>query len=216
MADKGNLGRWLKFGIPAVLLAGLISWSVRDSGNGESPDVQRVEKLAKKKDAAGLLKAMKDPNPEAASRAIEEYARLRPEDVEAQITPMLQAPDATVRMAAVYAVAQGNNPVLVRPLSGALTQDPDSRVRSAAAKSLGQMRAFDGMNSLIAGLDDPDPFVRQCSIESVQKVLGVHYAYKADDPRDKRLAIIAQIRREFPSFEKTVKKDVARASFGRN
>jgi hypothetical protein len=210
MAENANLSRLLKFGVVAVAVAGVVWLFFRDKPAPEDAAIQKVVHLANKKDAPGLALAMRDANPEAASRAIEEFAKLRPDEISTQVAPLLQARNTAVRIAAATAYISASDPEQVAPLKNVLTQDTDTQVRGAAAMALGELHSYSGIDALIRGLDDPDVHVRQCSIEAIQKTLGVTYGkYRADSPREERAVIMGQIRADYPKFKAQIYQDNA-------
>jgi HEAT repeat protein len=69
--------------------------------------------------------------------------------------------------------------------------------RAAAANALGKMLYWPAMESLIAAMSDENIEVRGAAATAVQSIVGLRYDYHADDPPDKRAAILATIKAQW-------------------
>src|SRR6185369_4604531 len=95
--------------------------------------------------------------------------------------------DARVRDGAVYGLAFFDEPAALHALLAALADPASERMRAAAARALGQ-RGRDPavVAALVAATDDPDPWVRYYSCQSLGNLAAVTaadaIACRLDDP----------------------------------
>jgi HEAT repeat protein len=102
--------------------------------------------------------------------------------VNGKILPFMSDPDATVRLAAVSALAEANapstdprdareiHPETALPALGKALKDSSPPVRSAAAKALGDLRSSDELDLLIAALKDSDTAVVLSAAKAIQQI----------------------------------------------
>jgi putative membrane-bound dehydrogenase-like protein len=81
----------------------------------------------------------------------------------------LTSTEAEVRAAALGALAEMKVPDMDGPISKAL-DDPDGRVRSAAARAAGLLTARTSADSLLRRARDTDPEVRRSSLEALRRL----------------------------------------------
>jgi HEAT repeat protein len=104
-----------------------------------------------------------------------------------------------VREAAV--VAWGRAAGDLRPeavaVAAAAREDKSAIVRATAVSVLGQVRAVNEMETLIAALDDPDRMVRVRASASIERILGRRYEVYLDDPpgSDRRREAVENVRK---------------------
>jgi HEAT repeat protein len=81
-------------------------------------------------------------------------------------------------------------------VAAAARTDPSVFVRATAVSVLGQVRAVNEMETLIAALDDPDRMVRVRALASIERILGRRYVVYLDDPpgSDRRREAVENVR----------------------
>lgn len=121
-------------------------------------------------------------------------ARPTPENLE-RIRAYLSDPDRDVRVIALEALVSERTEDAA-PRSVQALDDPDPYVRSAAARSIGELRATAAITQLVAHLAaDPDPQVRRRAAESAARIGGAEaeegLLRALEDPvREVRLAAV--------------------------
>ncbi len=87
-------------------------------------------------------------------------------------------PDPISRIFAAEALAKKGGLEATLALSSALKNDPFWGVRVEVAKELAEIQLDQAFDGLVAGLDDPSPFVRRSVISSLAQI-KTHTSYKA-------------------------------------
>jgi len=79
----------------------------------------------------------------------------------------------------------------------AMLQDEseDPRLRAQAATGLGEIGASEAQALLLAAMDDDSRIVRARANAAFVRVTGKDFGFKADAPREERLAVLANIRK---------------------
>jgi HEAT repeat protein len=83
--------------------------------------------------------------------------------------------DPVIRRTAVEAWGARRTPQAVEALSRTLSSDTDLDVRMAAAKALGTFNDRTAIEALGVALDDPDPAMQYCAIQSLRTATGRDY-----------------------------------------
>ena len=199
----------------ALVLAGVVVF-----GYIQSPDRRHIRELdsgvpARQIDAIGALErigtsrgakavsgAVSDSDVGVATHAVYALGRMgRPDDlprVKAALTDSRQP----VRAAAVYAVSGFGDLADVDMLIALLIdrgQRPE--IRAAAARSLGRLRAFRAMPSLIDALADPSVLVRGRAYAAFRQIAGAGFRFRAADPPERRREAIARVRAAYPRLK---------------
>ena len=110
-----------------------------------------------------LLRTAQDP---ARRRAARELARLRPPGLVERLADLLTHPREGTRLGVVLCAAELRSEgveILIRALTG----DPLRRVRGAAARELGRLRAPEAVPSLCRALRDRSQVVRETAAEAL-------------------------------------------------
>jgi HEAT repeat protein len=81
-------------------------------------------------------------------------------------------------------------------VAAAARTDPSVFVRATAVSVLGQVRAVNEMETLIAALDAPDRRVRVRASAAIERILGRRYEVYLDDPpgSDRRREAVENVR----------------------
>jgi HEAT repeat protein len=69
--------------------------------------------------------------------------------------------------------------------------------RAAAANALGKMLYWPATEALIAAMEDENVEVRGAAAAAVQTILGLRFNFRANDPPDKRAAVLATIKAQW-------------------
>jgi HEAT repeat protein len=188
-------------GLALMAIVWLFTRDRAPAGPPQRPEIARIAQLEAKKDTAALLEATKSEDTEVAQRAVEGLGKIGPEARE-QIQAALRDRRPPVREVAIARLADVTDREHVDVINQTVRADPSPGVRATAARALGQLRAWNGMDTLIAGLNDPDPFVRRCAMEAIKTITGAHYVYDADGTAAQRAQVMAQIRKELPILKR--------------
>ena len=117
----------------------------------------------------GLTEAMKDPDADVRSQALQALTQLGVPVAYETLVAALKDEDADLRQQAAHSLARLRDTRAVQPLIGAL-KDEDADVRQQAAFALGQMGATDAIPALTAALKDTDEDVRQTAIFGLMRL----------------------------------------------
>jgi HEAT repeat protein len=172
-----RIGTKAKAAVPALVVALRDSaWSVRREAAGalarvgpEPSDAMPALKRVLKEDLTPEVRA-------AAASAIISVARTAPDRRQAvlELILALKDSDPKVRKAAASALGASGSDAsdAVVPLAAVLLKDPDRQARSWAADALGEIGpvARPAVPSLIAALDDSDPWLRRIAAEALGKI----------------------------------------------
>jgi hypothetical protein len=173
--------------IIAGVLATFVVWRVvrkepLDGGPApRDPDAARVEQFRREGNLEALAGEAENPKTEVATRAVRAMGSLGPSAVP-YLEQHISDARPEVREAAVVAWGQAAEDRSPEVLAAAARKDPSVVVRAAAVSVLGQVRAVNEMETLIAALDDPDRMVRVRASASIERILGRRYEVYLDDP----------------------------------
>jgi ABC-type transporter Mla subunit MlaD len=70
-----------------------------------------------------------------------------------------------------------------------------AEMRAQAIETLGQLKDIDGMDAVLAGLEDESLEVRQAAHGALRNILSTDFGFRADDPPAQRAAAVAQTRK---------------------
>jgi len=199
----------------ALVLAGLAAlWHIQspdrrhvrelDSGvpDRQIEAIGALAEIRSTRGAEAVAGAASDPDAGVASHAVYALGRMgRPDDLP-RVKAALTDARPPVRAAAVYALSGFGDRADVDMLIALLIdrgQRPE--IRAAAARSLGRLRAFRALPSLIDTLTDPSVLMRGRAYASFQQILGARFRFRAADPPDRRREAIARIRAAYPRLK---------------
>ena len=188
--------------IIAGVLATLVVWRATRKeplGGGpapRNPDGARVEQFRREGNLEALAGEADDPRAEVATRAVRAMGSLGPAAVP-HLERRIADARPEVREAAVVAWGQAADDRRPEVVAAAARTDPSVVVRAAAVSVLGQVRAVNEMETLIAALDDPDRMVRVRASASIEHILGRRYEVYLDDPpgSDRRREAVENVRK---------------------
>jgi len=160
------------------------------------PDVARVEQYRRQGNLEALAAEAGNPRTEVATRAIRAMGTLGPAAVP-HLEQRIADARPEVREATVVAWGRAAGDLRPEVVAAAARKDPSPVVRAAAVSILGQVRAVNEMETLIAALDDPDRMVRVRASASIERILGRRYEVYVDDPpgSDRRRKAVEYVRK---------------------
>lgn len=206
MSGKARDLRWLRLAASGVAIAA-VAWGGSRlffrSGPDEPESLQakQVAQLQHQRDVKGLSQAAKQPDPVLAVRAVQALGDLPGAEARQAVDAAARDARPAVREAAMSQYARVGSRDDVGVLRSAVATDREPAVRAAAAKTLGELRSWNGLEALLAGLNDSDVYVRRCSMAAIERITGVHYPYDADGPADQRARMAAVIRADLPKLK---------------
>ena len=173
--------------IIAGVLVTFVVWRVvrkEPLGSGplpRDPEVARVEQYRRQRNLEALAGEAKNPQVEVAKRAVRAMGSLG-SDAVPYLEQHISDARPEVREAAVVAWGQAADDRPPKVLVAVARKDPSVVVRATAVSVLGQVKAVDEMETLIAALDDPDRMVRVRASAAIERILGRRYEVYLDDP----------------------------------
>jgi len=188
--------------IIAGVLATLVVWRATrkeplDGGPApRDPDTARVEQFRREGNLEALAGEAENPQTEVATRAVRAMGSLGPAAVP-HLERRIADARPEVREAAVVAWGRATGDLRPEIVAAVARTDPSVFVRAAAVSVLGQVRAVNEMETLIAALDDPDRMVRVRASASIEHILGRRYEVYLDDPpgSDRRREAVEYVRK---------------------
>jgi hypothetical protein len=75
-------------------------------------------------------------------------------------------------------------------------------VKISLIDATGQTRDWQSIPELFKEMESPVPAVRASAANAVQRIMGLDFGYRADDPPEKRAEVVAQMREEYEEMKK--------------
>ncbi|MDP6634269.1 MAG: HEAT repeat domain-containing protein [Phycisphaerae bacterium] len=179
-----------------VILAVAVLWQWgggSDGGDGEAAAYRRIKKLANNDAQDALVAEVSAKDVKAACRAVRAMARVGPKAI-GGIRVAMKDTRPEVRQVAMIAVSQAGGEAETPVLSTVVMKDKSPAVRAAAALTLGRMRAYREVETLIKALEDDDANVRRRANAAVVEIIGASVSFDALAPPAKRQRDIAALR----------------------
>jgi HEAT repeat protein len=126
----------------------------------------------------------------------------------------LTAPTEAERTAAASELAGMGRPAREH-LRRTYQQSDSPKVRSASVLGLGAQRDYDSIDLLFQAAQDESPEVRRHAGVAIQKMLGVDMGFRANDPPEKRAAILKGMRKAYEEMKSSGMLDEWRDRMGR-
>ncbi|MDP6045231.1 MAG: HEAT repeat domain-containing protein [Phycisphaerae bacterium] len=188
--------------IAAAVLAVVVLWTwigrAPSGGSDGYVAVQRrIEALAANDDQAALIAETRVKDEKAACMAVRAMGRLRLKFKAASasgVRAAMKDPRPAVRQAATIAISHAGNEKDTPVVSAVLIEDKSPSVRAAAALTLGRMRAYTEMETLLKALEDDNMDVRRRANAAIVKILGASGGFNASDSPARRQSSIAILR----------------------
>ncbi|MEN6506230.1 MAG: HEAT repeat domain-containing protein [Planctomycetaceae bacterium] len=201
--------------IAGVLIAGALvtlamTWQNDQDAN---PDLARIRQLQQSGDVGGLVEMTRKQDTDIARKAVGALGPLGEKATPALIVAMKDSRPMVRSKAAVtlnQTISKGviEQKDAQQALVEAAKTDPDEGVRSSAITTLGHARAYETMDTILDGMEDASPAVREAAHQAMRKVLGLDYPFKADDPEPKRRQMVQMIRSAWkqPGFRERIEE----------
>ena len=179
----------------AVLAAALLAGCAKDD-----PDIAPIRRYRERGDTEALARETENKKAKVAASAVEALGTLGSKALP-HVQKALQDERPEVREAAAvaYARAAGRN-VPVGSLAATARSDPSPDVRAAAVTGLGQVRAIDEIETLLAALEDEDRTVRLRASVAVARIIGRRYETYIDGTPEERHQAVNQLRAVWPTL----------------
>jgi len=161
-----------------------------------------LERIGSSRGAKAVSGAVSDSDAGVATHAVYALGRMgRPDDLP-RVQAALTDPRPPVRAAAVYAVSGFGDLADVDMLIALLTdRRQPTKIRAAAARSLGRLRSWRAMPSLIDALADPSVLVRGRAYAAFRQIAGAGFRFRAADPPERRSEAITRILAAYPRLK---------------
>jgi HEAT repeat protein len=105
--------------------------------------------------------------------------------------------------AAAASQLAGMGPEARENLRRTFRQSPSSRVRAASVLGLGAQRDYESIELLFEAAEDDSPEVRRHAGVALRKMLGVDMGFRANDPPEKRAAILKGMRKAYEEMKES-------------
>jgi len=178
----------------ALVVGAAVTWRLATGG----------DRYRRKGDVAALGREVSNSDLKVAQRAVDALGVVGPKAV-SEIEKAMGDDRPKVRAKAAIALASAGHRDRTALLAKAARDDPSADVRATAVSALGQVYAYNEMETLLAALEDGDVTVRRRAAEAICRITGVDFAFRADDPPEKRRKIIAIVRHLWPKMEPRVR-----------
>jgi len=99
-----------------------------------------------------------------------------------------------------YTHTDRESPAAVQESRRVFSESREPEVKAAAIQSMASNWDFDSIDTLFSAMDDDDLLVRARAHAAVQRLLQVDAGYRADAPREERLAKIKMYRDDWEKF----------------
>lgn len=109
--------------------------------------------------------------------------------------------DAATRQKAALELARHPDKPLPH-LRSVFQQSQDAAVKAAVALGLGRLKDWESMPELLNALDSESAQLRANAALAVNKMLGIDYKFRADDPPQRRAAKIKTMRQMYEAMNK--------------
>jgi HEAT repeat protein len=188
--------------IAAIALTAAATWRVVTwwYAGAADPVVERVERMRAAGDAGGLGRTVAEADAEEARLALAALGRMG-SDAAAEIRSALADERPAVREMAALALGRAAARREAGRLADVAAEDESGTVRAAAVTALGDVKAYDQMETLIAALADPDEMVRRRAAAAIAQVTGITFPFNARKPDDPRhVQAVANLRRIWPKM----------------
>jgi HEAT repeat protein len=123
----------------------------------------------------------------------------------APIQKALQDKRPEIRGSAVVALAEADPVGQQAAVAEVARKDEAAGVRASACVALGEVYAFDQMETLFTALEDPDRTVRARAASAITRMITRRYELYIDGPADKRHQAVQNLRQAWPQLDKTVR-----------
>jgi len=183
------------YGVIAAALAGVAAYAWWPATS--EPAVSRqIQKLVAKNDAPALVALAKT---EAGPAAAEAVLALSTVGQRADVEPFVKDQRPEVRAGALDALARVGDRRNVAIINEVLAnKTEDVAVRASAAKTLGELRSWNGLETLIEALADKDRYVRGCAHAAIERITTLRFDYKLDGTRADFAQTQAAVRKAMP------------------
>jgi HEAT repeat protein len=105
--------------------------------------------------------------------------------------------------AAAASKLAGMGPQAREHLQRTYRQSQSPRVRAASVMGLGAQRDYESIELLFEAAQDDSPEVRRYAGVSLKKMLGVDMGFRANDPPEKRAAVLEGMRQAYEEMKKS-------------
>lgn len=212
---KGRLLLLVLIGI-ALPLAAAVVWRFATTGGGNAeveaeaeaevdPIAARIEQHRRNGDTAALARETSSADVKAVRLAMYALVDSGPAGLP-HIERAIRDDRPQVREAAAAALGRAAGRDRSGLLAEVVSKDTAANVRATAASALGRMRAYNEMETLMVALEDSDVTVRRRANAAINRITGVHFKFRADDPKDKRSKAIATLRELWPIMKPNMER----------
>ena len=189
----GNIRPRLLILIFATIVLAVVVISQWGGGGGvDGAAFRRIEKLANNGDQTALEAEASVKDVKVACRAVRAMGRVGRKAL-GGVRAAMKDKRPEVRQAAVIAVSQAGGKKETPSVAAIVAADESPAVR-AAALSLGRMRAYTEMDTLLNALADDDEDVRRRANAAIEKIIGAGVSFRASASEEKRMRDIASLR----------------------
>ena len=182
-----------------VLVAAVIALAA--PGCSKDSDAARIEKIRQSGDVEALAVEVQGGSADTARLAVRAMASLGPTALP-HVERALEDSRPEVREEAAVAYSRVAVGAPMQRLAAVARKDPSDSVRAAAVTGLGNARALDEMEALLAAAEDPDAMVRERATTAIARIIGRRYELYVDGTPEERHAAVGKLREQWPQLER--------------
>lgn len=195
-------------GVLAVLVVVLVMVLTRSGPVDKDPALAAVDRLELKKNVAGLVDSTKNARADVACRALVALANVSGKSARPQIEAALTDPRPEVKKTAIAQMEKVLDYKDATPLVDLYKKETSLEVKQIIAGSLGNLRAWDGLQVLIPAMESRDDGLRMTAFRSVSQIVGLRLNVRATPAERQRL--IAQLKTELPKYREAYDYQMSR------
>jgi len=185
-----------------LLLAGIVFVATRSTPpEHPDPELAKIDRLERKKDAAGLIEALKSQREDVVCRAAVALAHVSGKGAKPNLEGLLSDPRLSVRGTAADQFAIVSDRGDIGPLLPLFKAEKDPKAKAVFASALGQNQGWEGMTVLVPALDDPNGDVRKAAAQAVLRITGLKPSITDKSTPAERKRVVAQLNSNMPGMK---------------
>lgn len=193
-----------RWGVQSVVAAVLAAALVAGCSKGGDTEIAKVRQNQKSGKTEAVAKQAQSEDTAVARVAVEVLGHMGREAVP-YLQEAMKDKRPEIRETAAVALVEADPVDQQAAVAAVARTDEAASVRASACVALGQIYAFDQMETLFSALEDPDRSVRARASAAITRMVTRRYEVYIDGPPDKRHNAVQKLREVWPQLDKTVR-----------